>query len=271
MKLEGKIALVTGAGSGIGKAIACALAREGAAVAVNDILQEAAERVVGEIIAAGGQAMPVPADVADGRQVLKMFTRFLSVWNTLDILVNNAGVLFLDPHVVENMELSAAEILTGGRARTPMEATKTMEDATWRRTIAVHLDGTFHCTREALKVMEVRRAGKIINIASIAGTTGLAGAPDYCAAKGGIIGFTKSVAKEVAGLGIQVNAIAPGFIDTPLTQPLPAKTKHLFTLQTPVGRFGTVEEIAAVVLYLASADADFVVGQVISPNGGFDI
>jgi len=271
MRLADKVALVTGAGSGIGRAIACALAREGAAVAVNDIREDVASQVSEEIAAAGGRAMAVPADVADGRQVLKMFTRFLSVWNTLDVLVNNAGVLFMDAHVVENLEAAAAEVLTTGRARTALEATKTMEDATWRRTIAVHLDGTFHCTREALKVMEVRRAGKIINIASIAGTTGLAGAPDYSAAKAGIIGFTRSVAKEVAGLGIQVNAIAPGFIDTPLTQALPPKAKHLLTLQTPVGRFGTADEIAAVALYLASPESDFVIGQVISPNGGFDI
>ena len=146
-----------------------------------------------------------------------------------------------------------------------------MEDGVWRRTLAIHLDGTFHCTREALKVMEVRRSGKIINMASIAGTTGLAGSPDYCAAKGGIIAFTKSVAKEVAHLGIQVNAIAPGFIDTPLLDEVSPAMKMLFVAQTPMGRMGTPEEIAAAALYLASPAADFVTGQVLSPNGGFDI
>jgi 3-oxoacyl-[acyl-carrier protein] reductase len=271
MQLEGQVALVTGAGSGIGRAIALALAREGAMIAANDIRDDAAQRVADEIAAAGGRAMAVPADVADGRAVLKMFTRFLTVWDTLDVVVNNAGTVFLAPHVLANFETLATELMTTGRPSTALEATKTMEDGIWRRTLAIHLDGTFHCTREALKVMEVRRRGKIINMASIAGTTGLAGSPDYCAAKGGIIAFTKSVAKEVAHLGIQVNAIAPGFIDTPLLAEMTPVMKQLFVAQTPMGRLGTAEEIAAAALYLASPAADFVTGQVLSPNGGFDI
>jgi 3-oxoacyl-[acyl-carrier protein] reductase len=271
MTLEGKVALVTGAGSGIGRAIALLFAREGAMVAINDIREEAAQSVVDEITAAGGRAMGVPADVADGRAVLKMYTRFLTVWDSLDILVNNAGTVFLSPNVVANFERLASEVASGGRPTTPLEATKTMEDGVWRRTLAIHLDGTFHCTREALKVMEVRRRGKIINMASIAGTTGLAGSPDYCAAKGGIIGFTKSVAKEVAHLGIQVNALAPGFIDTPLLDDVSPVMKMMFIAQTPLGRLGTAEEIAAAALYLASPAADFVTGQVLSPNGGYDI
>ena len=271
MILEGKIALVTGAGSGIGRAIALAFAREGASVAVNDLREDAAETVAAEIGASGGRAMAVPADVADGRQVLKMFTRFLSVWNTLDVLVNNAGALFMEPHVSANLEETAKETLASGHPTTALEATKTITDATWRRTIAIHLDGTFHCTREALKVMEVRRQGRIINMASIAGITGLAGAPDYSAAKGGIIAFTKSVAKEVAHLGIRVNAIAPGFIETPLTDVLTPMAKAMIVAQTPAGRFGTVDEIAAAALYLAAPEADFMVGQVLSPNGGYEI
>jgi 3-oxoacyl-[acyl-carrier protein] reductase len=271
MEFEGKVALITGAGSGIGRAMALAFAREGAMVAVNDIRAEAAQAVVDEIGGAGGRAMAVPADVADGRAVLKMFTRFLTVWDTLDIVISNAGTVFLAPHVVANFEKLATELLTTGRPSTALEATKTMEDGVWRRTLAIHLDGTFHCTREALKVMEVRRRGKIITMASIAGTTGLAGAPDYCAAKGGIIAFTKSVAKEVAHLGIQVNAIAPGFIDTPLLDELTPAMKTLFVAQTPMGRLGSAEEIAGAALYLASPAADFVTGQVLSPNGGFDI
>lgn len=271
MQLEGKVALVTGGGSGIGRAIALAFAREGAMLAVNDIREEAAQQVVDEITAAGGRAMSVPADVADGRAVLKMFTRFLTVWDTLDILVNNAGTVFLAPHVVANFEQMAGEMASGARPTTVIGATTTMEDGVWRRTLAIHLDGTFHCTREALKVMEVRRRGKIINMASIAGTTGLAGSPDYCAAKAGIIGFTKSVAKEVGHLGIQVNALAPGFIDTPLLNDVSPAMKMVFIAQTPLGRLGTAEEIAAAALYLASPAADFVTGQVLSPNGGFAI
>lgn len=271
MKLEGKFALVTGAGSGIGRAIAMALASEGAAVAINDIREEAALEVSEEIGRAGGRALPAPADVADGRQTLKMFTRFLTRWNTLDILVNNAGVLFVEEHVLANMEAAARETVADGRPSTALGATRTLEDGLWRRTLAVHLDGTFHCTREALKVMEVRRAGKIVNMASIAGLAGLAGAPDYSAAKGGIIAFTKSVAREVAPLGIQVNAIAPGFVDTPMTQGLSETLRRQILAQTPSGRFGTVDDIAAAALYLVSPESDFVVGQVLSPNGGYEI
>jgi 3-oxoacyl-[acyl-carrier protein] reductase len=271
MQLEGRVALVTGAGSGIGRAIALGFAREGAMIAANDIREDAAQAVVNEISAAGGRAMAVPADVADGRAVLKMFTRFLTVWDTLDILVNNAGTVFLAPHVTANLEQLATEMMSTGRPTTALDATATMEDGVWRRTLAIHLDGTFHCTREALKVMQVRRRGKIVNMASIAGTTGLAGSPDYCAAKGGIIAFTKSVAKEVAHLGIQVNAIAPGFIDTPLLGEMTPAMRMLLVAQTPMGRLGSAEDIAAAALYLASPAADFVTGQVLSPNGGFAI
>ena len=271
MQLEGRVALVTGAGSGIGRAIALGFAREGAMIAANDIREDAAQAVVNEISAAGGRAMAVPADVADGRAVLKMFTRFLTVWDTVDILVNNAGTVFLAPHVTANFEQMATEMMSTGRPTTALDATARMEDGVWRRTLAIHLDGTFHCTREALKVMQVRRRGKIVNMASIAGTTGLAGSPDYCAAKGGIIAFTKSVAKEVAHLGIQVNAIAPGFIDTPLLDEMTPALKMLFIAQTPMGRLGSAEDIAAAALYLASPAADFVTGQVLSPNGGFAI
>jgi 3-oxoacyl-[acyl-carrier protein] reductase len=271
MKLDGKVALVTGAGSGIGRAIAETLARDGAMVAVNDLRADAADETVAAIEAAGGRAMAVAADVADGRATLKMFTRFLTVWNTLDIVVNNAGSVFMAPHVVANFDAMAGELVAGGRPTTALDATATMEDGVWRRTLAVHLDGTFHCTREALKVMQVRRAGKIINMASVAGTTGLAGSPDYSAAKGGIIAFTKSVAKEVAHLGIQVNAVAPGFVDTPLLDALSPTMRLMVTAQTPLGRLGTAAEIAAAVRYLVSPEADFVTGQVLSPNGGYDI
>jgi 3-oxoacyl-[acyl-carrier protein] reductase len=271
MTLEGKIAMITGAGSGIGRAIALALSAEGALVAVNDIRPEAAAAVVAEIAANGGRGLAVPGDVADGRTALKMFTGVLTTWDTLDILVNNAGAVFIAPHVVAAFEALAGEVAAGGRPTAALDATATMEDGVWRRTLAVHLDGTFHCTREALKIMQTRRRGKIINMASVAGTTGLAGSPDYSAAKGGIIAFTKSVAKEVAHLNIQVNAIAPGFVDTPLLEALSPTMRATVLAQTPLGRLGTVQEIAAAARYLASPDADFITGQVLSPNGGYDI
>jgi len=271
MQLEGKVALVTGAGSGIGRAIALALAADGAMVALNDIRPEAAEAVAAELTARGSRALAVPADVADGRAALKMFTRVLTTWDTLDILVNNAGAVFMAPHVVAAFEALAGEVLAGGRPSSALDATATMEDGAWRRTLAVHLDGTFHCTREALKVMQARRRGKILNMASVAGTSGLAGAPDYSAAKGGIIAFTKSVAREVAHLSIQVNALAPGFVDTPLLEALSPTMRATALAQTPLGRLGTVEEIAAAARYLVSPDADFVTGQILSPNGGYAI
>ncbi len=271
MKLDDQVALVTGAGSGIGRAIALAFAAEGARVAVNDLIEESAAAVVAEIEAKGGIAMAVPADVSDGRAVLKMYTRFLTVWDRLDIVVNNAGALFLEPHVIANMEAQLAERVAGGPVVTPLEATRTLEDGVWRRTFAIHVDGTFHCTRDALKVMEVRRAGRIINMASVAGIAGLAGSPDYSAAKAAIIGFTKSVAREVAHLGIRVNAIAPGFVDTPLLSELPDSVRMAIAAQTPCGRLGTPEEIAAAALFLAGSEADFMIGQVLSPNGGYTI
>jgi NAD(P)-dependent dehydrogenase (short-subunit alcohol dehydrogenase family) len=271
MRFQDTTALVTGGGSGIGRAIALALAGEGARVAVNDLREEAAQAVVGEIEAAGGRALAAPADVADGRAVLKMFTRFLTVWDGLDVLVNNAGAIFVAPHVLANVQTLAAEVASGQPRATAIDATATLEDGVWRRTLAIHLDGTFHCTREALKVMQVRRRGAIVNMASVAGTGGIAGAPDYSAAKAGIIGFTKSVAKEVAHLGIRVNAVAPGFIDTPLLEALGDDLRALYRAQTPMGRLGTVAEVAAAALYLAAPEAGFVTGQVLSPNGGLEI
>ncbi len=271
MRLEGQVALVTGAGSGIGRAIALAFAAEGARVAVNDLIEESAAAVVAEIESAGGIAMAVPADVADGRAVLKMFTRFMTVWDRLDIVVNNAGALFLEPHVIANMEAQLGERVAGGAVETPLAATSTIEDGVWRRTFSIHVDGTFFCTRDALKIMEVRRTGRIINMASVAGIAGLAGSPDYSAAKAAIIGFTKSVAREVAHLGIRVNAIAPGFVDTPLLDELPESVKLAILAQTPCGRLGSAEEIAALAVFLADGAGDFVTGQVISPNGGYTI
>lgn len=268
MKLKDRIAMVTGAGSGLGREIALTFAREGARIAVNDLRREAAEAVVDEIRAAGGDAIALVADVSDSIEVRAIFEQLVERFQHLDILVNNAGIVLVSPAVRERMERYGQAILTG-TASEPLAATSSMGDSQWRRTISVHLDGTFYCTREALQLMEPRRRGRIINMASVAGLTGLAGSPEYSAAKAGIIGLTKAVAREVISSGIHVNAIAPGFIDTPLLDVLPPTARQLTILQTPIGRLGTPAEIAAAALYLASDEASFFVGQVLSPNGGF--
>jgi 3-oxoacyl-[acyl-carrier protein] reductase len=268
MKLENKVALITGAGSGLGREMALAFAREGCAVGVNDVREEPAAAVVREIAALGGTAAALVCDVSDSAAVRKMFAAHVSALHGLDILVNNAGIAHMEEHVKRNSEAMLQQVMTEGRSTMSLEATKTMEDGHWRRTLSIHLDGTFYCTREALKIMEPNGSGCIINMASLAALTGIMGAPDYSAAKAGILGFTKSVAREVIGRGIRVNAIAPGYIDTPLLDVMPPLLKQMIVAQTPAGRLGTVGEVAATAVFLASEDASFFVGQALAPNGG---
>lgn len=252
MRLKDKAILITGAGSGLGREMALTFVREGAKVGVNDIRPESAQNVVTELKMQGGNAVALVADVAKSSAVKKLFADFLAAFGTIDVLVNNAGIArpgrYPDP---------------GGTAE--------LSDEEWHVMLATHLDSTFFCTREALKIMIPRHSGRIINLGSIAGTTGLAGASDYCAAKGGIISFTKSVAREVIPHGILVNCIAPGFIQTPMTAPIPEDVRKLVIEQTPMGRFGEPREIAAAALFLACEDSSFMIGQVLSPNGGYVI
>ena len=252
MKLKDKVVLITGGGSGLGREMGLTFAREGAKVGVNDIRPESAQNVVTEIERAGGKARPFVADVSSSAAVKKMFSDFVAAFGTIDVLINNAGI---------------------GRIRESSEAIPTHEktDEDWRKMLATHLDSTFFCTREALKVMIPKQSGRIINLGSIAGTTGLAFASDYCAAKGGIISFTKSVAREVVAMGILVNCIAPGFIDTPMTSFIEGEMRQQIIAITPIGRFGEPNDIAAAALFLACEDSKFMVGQVISPNGGYVI
>jgi 3-oxoacyl-[acyl-carrier protein] reductase len=254
MKLKDKVVLITGGGSGLGREMGLTFAREGAKVGVNDIKPESAQNVVTEIERAGGLARSFVADVSSSAAVRKMFADFVAAFGTIDILINNAGIGRASE--VENPDLF-------------MTHQKTDED--WHKMLATHLDATFYCTREALKVMIPKQSGRIINIGSIAGTTGLAFASDYCAAKGGIISFTKSVAREVVPMGILVNCIAPGFIDTPMTAPIPIEFRKQIEAITPIGRFGHPSDIAAAALFLACDDSKFMVGQVLSPNGGYVI
>ncbi|MBI2962812.1 MAG: 3-oxoacyl-ACP reductase FabG [Deltaproteobacteria bacterium] len=274
MRLEGKVALVTGGGSGIGRAVCLAFAREGASVAVNDVNAGSIQETVAQMGEAGGRALGVPADVADSGAVRKMFAAILARYETIDILVNNAGIGEVSGQgEVERMnriaEAQVQEMLAGGPLKTRWEVTQNLEDAVFERMLKVHLYGTFYCTREALKVMEKNGSGRIINLSSVAGTAGLEGAPHYSAAKAGILGFTRSVAREVGPAGITVNAIAPGYIETPMTDPLSPVIKQMWVLNTPLKTSGKPEDIAAAALYLAGDDGRFVTGQVISPSGGW--
>jgi len=268
MRFDGRVVLVTGGGSGIGRAIAVRFAAEGARVAVNDIRAEAAEATVKML---GGQARAIAADVADSARVRAMVEEVARVFGGLDVLVNNAGVGEVDPSgreaLAEKIETRVGEMMTGTR-ETHWDITQHLSDEAWSRMLAVHLNGTFYCTREALKIMSRVNRGAIVNISSVAGLMGIEVAPHYGAAKAGILGFTRSVAREVASRGIRVNAICPGFVDTPILDPMPPVTRIIAERQTPLGRIGRPEEIAAAAAFLASDEAGFITGQWLSPNGG---
>ena len=274
-ELDGQIAFVTGAGSGLGREIALSFARAGARVALNDLRAEPAAAVQRELGGAALACGPLVGDVSDPAAVRGWFaTLARTTGDRLDVLVNNAGYAEQDAESAARMQRQLEELTSGGRVTTALETTQRMTDERWSRMLAVHLNGTFFCTREALKLMSPRRTGRIINMASIAGTTGIAGAPHYSAAKAGIIGFTKALAREVGVQGILVNAIAPGYIDTPLLDVLGerrALQSAFIAMQTMVGRLGEAREIAATALFLASPGASYFTGQVISPNGGLVI
>jgi len=244
MELEGQAALVTGASRGIGRAVALALAEGGASVAVVYRQQKvAADAVVAEIAARGGKAFAWQGDVANPDDCARMVAETVARFGRLDILVNNAGI------ALEKLLLDT-----------------TVEE--WDRLMAVHLRGMYACTRAALPGMIQRRYGRIINISSIWGISGAAGEVAYSAVKAGQIGFTKALAQEVGGLGITVNAVAPGAVATEMNGSLKGPELDDWLARTPVGRLGTPEEIAAVVRFLAGPGAGFITGQVWSPNGG---
>jgi len=267
-RFQGRVVLVTGGGSGIGRAIATRFASEGARVVVNDIRAESAEATVKAI---GGEARAVVADVADSARVRAMFEEVARIFGGLDVLVNNAGIGEVDPSNRETLatkiETRVAEMMTGTR-ETHWDVTQNLSDEAWSRMLAVHLNGTFYCTREALALMSRVNRGAIVNISSVAGLMGIEAAPHYGAAKAGILGFTRSVAREVASRGIRVNAICPGFVDTPILDLFPPVTRLIAERQTPLGRIGRPEEIAAAAAFLASDEAGFITGQWLSPNGG---
>ena len=274
MKLKDRIALVTGGGSGLGRAISLLFAEEGAHVIVNELRLETAEQTVSSLKGpAGGRA--IQADVADSAQVKAMFATIERELGALDILVNNAGIAFGPgddrAEVNRKSETLIMELLSGQGGQTHLDVTQNLSDESWRRMLAVHLDGTFFCTREALRLMSQKNRGAIVNLSSVAALTGLEVVPHYSAAKGAILAFTRAVARDVASRGIRVNAICPGYIDTPMTERMSPLIRAAVIARTPLRRTGEPHEVAATALFLASNDSSFFTGQWLSPNGGLFI
>ena len=243
MRLQGKVAVVTGAGRGIGKAIALRMAAEGAWVVVSDLNGASCQTVQKEIESLGGRALAAACDVGRRQDVEAMMGQAAVAFGRIDILVNNAGI-----------------------TRDGLLADLT--DAQWDEVLNVNLKAMFVCGQTALKYM-TGSGGKIVNIASIAGEMGNIGQTNYAASKAGVIGMTKSLAKELAKRNICVNAVAPGFIDSEMTQVVPDKVKEYFVKQIPLARMGKPEEVAAACVFLASSEADYITGQVLRVNGGW--
>jgi 3-oxoacyl-[acyl-carrier protein] reductase len=242
MDLTDRVAVVTGAGRGIGRAVALSLAKAGARVVVNSTGPTAAG-VAEEIETGGGQGLAVVADISSSLEAARLVDAALAEYGRLDILVNNAGI---------------------NRDRLVIR----MSDEEWDDVLRVDLTGVFLCTRAALKPMMKQRWGRIINMTSVVGLTGNAGQANYAAAKAGIIGFTRSAAREVASRGITVNAIAPGFIETDMTRQIPEGPREELLKRIPLGSAGTPADIAAAALFLASEGANYITGQVLSVDGG---
>lgn len=243
MELIGKIALVTGAAQGIGRAIALLLAEQGADVIVSDINLEKARETAQEIEARGRRALAIQANVAIPAEVEQMVETIIEQFGRIDILVNNAGI-----------------------TRDRLILRMTEED--WDVVLDVNLKGTFNCTKAALRHMTKQRSGKIVNIASVSGEMGNPGQANYAASKAGVIGFTKTIAREFAARGINVNAIAPGFIQTAMTDALPEKVRETLKQMIPMERLGQPEDVAHAVLFLVSERSSYITGQVLNVNGG---
>ena len=268
-RLKNKIALITGGSRGLGASIAKHFSNEGAKIILCDIDIKKATEMASEL---NGKAYFM--DVSDSKNVKDIFSNIRSEFNQLDILVNNAGINgfenrqdLLDERMKVN-NLQNKEFSETGKINSHFDITVSMTDDDWHKMIAVHLNGTFFCTREALKIMNNQESGSIINMGSVLGTTGGPSSPHYSAAKAGILGFTRATARELASRNIRVNAIAPGYIDTDMTKSL-GDVKKIVKSATPMKRFGVVEDIAWAAVYLASEESKFLTGQTISPNGGF--
>ena len=246
-ELQGKIAVVTGGSRGIGRAIALALGGAGARVAVTCTQQRrAAEEVMAALKDMGGEGRVYQFDVADFEAVSRAFDQMIGDFGGLDVLVSNAGV-------------------------TRDQLLVRMKPADWDVVLQTNLTGTFNCNRAAARTMLRQRSGRIINITSVAGLTGNPGQTNYAASKAGIVGFTKALAKELAPRNVTVNAVAPGFIETDMTQVLPDSQRQAVLEQIPAARFGVPEDVAACVLFLSSERAQYITGEVIRVSGGLAI
>ncbi|MDQ7066302.1 MAG: 3-oxoacyl-[acyl-carrier-protein] reductase [candidate division KSB1 bacterium] len=243
VNLKDKVAVVTGASRGIGRAIALRLAETGARVVVTATTIEGAQKTAETIQQNGGETLPVQVNVADAESVANLFKTVLEQYGRVDILVNNAGI-----------------------TRDNLLVRMSYEE--WQAVLDVNLTGVFNCIKAVTRTMMKQRAGKIINISSVVGEIGNAGQANYSAAKAGIIGLTKSVAKELASRNIQVNCVAPGYIQTDMTEQIPESAREQLLNAIPAGRMGTPEEVAALVVFLASSDSDYITGQVMNVDGG---
>lgn len=243
MRFENKVSLVTGAAQGIGKAIALRLAEEGSDIVLVDVNKEKCEEVSKEVQSKDRKSWVYKIDVSDFKQVEDLFNSEIEKWGSIDILVNNAGI------TRDNLLLR-------------------MKEEEWDDVIKINLKGVFNFCKAAGRFMMKQRAGVIINISSIIGIMGNAGQVNYSASKAGIIGLTKSLAKELASRNIRVNAIAPGFIETAMTKALSEDTRKLMVDAIPLKRIGTPEEVAKLVLFLACDESSYTTGQVINADGG---
>jgi 3-oxoacyl-[acyl-carrier protein] reductase len=243
MVLQGRVAIVTGAAQGIGRAIAETLAEAGADIVVADLDPTRSKDTVAAVEKTGRKALNVKVNVADPNDTKAMAEQVLKDWGKIDILVNNAGI------TRDGLLLR-------------------MKEEDWNLVLQVNLNGTFHCTKAVLQPMTKQRYGRIVNIASIVGAMGNVGQANYAASKAAVIGFTKTVAREYASRNVTVNAVAPGFIDTAMTQGLAAEVKEALQKQIPLARLGTPADIANAVRFLVSEDSSYITGHVLHVNGG---